>query len=156
MSSEVLPWGDDPVGFFGAMMTPEPNTGCHLWLGAVRGKPGYEYPVIRVKGRWYSVARMILGLTKPYDRAACHRCDTPLCINPKCLFVGTLKDNAQDMIAKGRMPSAIKTHCKNGHLFSPENTYDRSAFGSGRRQCRKCNAAAVARSKIRRINRSNP
>lgn len=32
----------------------------------------------------------------------CHRCDTPLCINPKHLFLGTAKDNYDDMRAKGR------------------------------------------------------
>ncbi len=32
----------------------------------------------------------------------CHKCDVTLCINPDHLFVGTAKDNMQDMISKGR------------------------------------------------------
>lgn len=32
----------------------------------------------------------------------CHKCDTPLCINPDHLFLGTPKENTQDMIQKGR------------------------------------------------------
>jgi hypothetical protein len=31
-----------------------------------------------------------------------HRCDTPACVNPDHLFLGTAKDNALDREAKGR------------------------------------------------------
>jgi len=42
----------------------------------------------------------------PEGKLVCHTCDTPLCINPDHLFIGTNADNIQDCVKKGRAARA--------------------------------------------------
>ena len=73
----------------------------------------------------------------PKGMFVCHRCDNPPCINPEHLFLGTTTDNIRDAVAKGRMYSQRKTHCKRGHLLAGENLRP-TAANQGIRLCREC------------------
>jgi hypothetical protein len=39
-----------------------------------------------------------------------HRCDNPPCCNPAHLFLGTIKENIHDAMAKGRFTCGVRQH----------------------------------------------
>jgi hypothetical protein len=129
----------DMVAFVEARSTPEPNTGCWLWLGAV-GQRGY--PKMRVAPSTTAVSRALMGLRpgrSGQDPIACHRCDNPICVNPGHIYVGTARTNALDMSNRGRHPQVRVVVCKNGHSKLPRTRC---------KQCVSANAAAT-RERIR-------
>lgn len=78
-----------------------PN-GCWEWQGQ-RNHSGYG--VFYLVGKYVGAHRVSYGLFVapiPDGMMVCHHCDNPPCVNPAHLFVGTAKDNTQDMIQKGR------------------------------------------------------
>ena len=63
------------------------------------------------------------------------------------LAYGTASENMRDRVDHGNDPNATKTHCKNGHEYTAENTKiaARWAGGPTYRLCRKCRAATRRR-----------
>lgn len=77
--------------------------GCWLWKGA-RSSQG-RYGCLRIAGKTLAAHRHSYELHKgdiPDGMFVCHRCDVPECVNPDHLFLGTAKDNFDDMVTKGR------------------------------------------------------
>lgn len=69
------------------------------------GRLSRGYGVIDFDGRPVFAHRLVYEIghgKQPGDLHVCHSCDNPRCCNPGHLWLGTAKDNAQDMLAKGR------------------------------------------------------
>lgn len=96
-----------PASWWQDRIVPEPNTGCHIWMGTVcrlgygrirrPGSPRNSSPVLVHRIAWEREFGPI-----PDGLKVCHRCDNPSCVNPDHLFLGTQRDNLRDMFAKGR------------------------------------------------------
>lgn len=92
---------------FDSFVMPEPNSGCHLWLGGLSGGNSRS----EAYGGFWLDGKATLAHRQAYvwehgeipdGLVICHRCDNSLCVNPEHLFVGTYSDNVQDMLTKRR------------------------------------------------------
>jgi hypothetical protein len=105
----------DPAARFWRCVLKKEGDGCWEWVSN-RSKAGHGSKRARQRGEGYGYF-MFNWETKmlahryswelhhgpiPKGMLVCHRCDNPPCVRPDHLFLGTYKDNAHDMVAKGR------------------------------------------------------
>jgi hypothetical protein len=83
-----------------------PN-GCWEWTSNKNNKGYGMFKISAAVGNHlaHRVAFELANGRFPDGLCVLHRCDNPLCVNPEHLFLGTMKDNVQDMDAKGRRVS---------------------------------------------------
>lgn len=91
----------------------EKGPACWLWIGG-----GDIY------GRYTPSGRLSMGAHRwaweltsgpiPSGLRVLHRCDTPKCVRPDHLFLGTSSDNTRDMHAKGRWHAGNQKGERNG------------------------------------------
>ncbi len=83
-------------------LTKYRDNGCWEYHGHFNNK---GYGQIHYQGKHQLVHRISFKLMKgriPKGKFVLHRCDNTRCYNPDHLFIGTQKDNMDDMRAKGR------------------------------------------------------
>jgi len=79
------------------------ENGC--WICTSHAPNSEGYPRIGINKKRIYLSRYMYEKYKgefPKGYDMCHKCDTPMCINPDHLFPGTRKDNVNDCIQKDR------------------------------------------------------
>ena len=148
--TRVKPTDDEIIAFLWANVNIRGDDAYWPWLRTanVKGRGVLSYRGFRAlapRVAW----RAKSGSWPSKDLFVCHSCDNPSCCNPAHLWLGTNRDNVRDMVAKGRahQQNLALAHCKNGHDYTPENTY---IDNRGRRGCKTCRLAATRRWNERR------
>jgi hypothetical protein len=92
---------------FLAFVPARPPGRCWLWAGC-KDRDGYG--VISDVGRTLGAHRVSYEMHHrplPPGSVVMHSCDTPACVNPAHLSLGTKRTNAADMTNKGRRASKL-------------------------------------------------
>ena len=104
------------------LSVPVTESGCWLWLGKTNGTSYGQFTTTgpqRVRGA-HRVSFETYIDPIPEGMCVCHSCDTPSCVNPAHLWLGTRKDNSADMLAKRRLPSRAGTNNYNAKLTADQ------------------------------------
>ena len=97
---------------------------CWIWTAA-KDRGGYGQFFLNktmVKPHRYSWEYFRRKI--PDGLCVCHKCDNPPCVNPDHLFLGTMKDDIQDAIKKGRFHQNNQGFKKGHDLNKGEKHYN--------------------------------
>lgn len=113
---------------------------CWMWVGALSSR---GYGSFRFNGKSISSHRfsyLHFNGEIPDGMIICHKCDTPACVNPEHLFVGSYADNNKDMFEKDRngQSSRPQTRCRRGHEFAVVGVKTAIKKGKANRTCHEC------------------
>lgn len=136
-------------------------SGCWLWTASTDrdGYGKFQYPGPdgrQIHQRAHRYAYELFVGPIPDGLVVMHSCDTPSCVNPNHLDIGTPLENNDDKVAKGRhaqlwgtpLKRTRQTHCLNGHPLSGRNLWVNPK--TGWRRCRQCAADRARESYHRR------
>lgn len=147
-ANAVNPNARDAVRFWAKVAVGTPED-CWNWI-AYKNKWGYGGFQMHgtMKLMAHRVAYVLVNGEPPLGMCLDHLCGNRACCNPSHLEPVTVQDN----LSRGRSGNheKAKTHCPQGHEYTPENTtWEVGKHGRRtKRKCRSCNRARLRNKKL--------
>lgn len=121
---------------------------CWNWTMSCSGIGYGSFALKRKTTYAHRIAWVLTNGQIPDGLLLCHTCDNIKCINPNHLFLGTQKDNLQDMSAKGRANGFKQQElCSRGHN---DWKYTRT-----KRYCKTCDNAMQRKKYRKHVHNEN-
>lgn len=132
------------------------DSGCWIWKrGTSKNGKGVLYPKIHIETGTIGAHRysymLHYGKEIPKNMYVCHKCDTPLCVNPDHLFLGYHSDNMIDMVKKGRSHKGKGEHANRSVLTNKQAVEIRSINNMTQSEIAKI--YGIAQTTVSRIKR---
>jgi hypothetical protein len=130
-----------PSNRIARLIEVDPITGCHLWTGRLNNcgygvmtftQAGYRTATLSA----HKVSYELTNGRVPDGLVIDHLCRVRHCVNPDHMEAVTSRENVMRSPVAQAAINARKTHCPQGHLYTPENMY--TVTKAGGRQCRIC------------------
>lgn len=126
-------------------VSPEPNTGCWLWLAHENKGTGYAIFAMKRASGWtmqpaHRVAYELYRGAIPSGLHIDHLCRVRICVNPDHLEAVTPREN----VLRGVSPAAVaaqRSRCLHGHELTPAST---RIAANGSRRCVTCERGWLA------------
>lgn len=148
-----------PVELMMERIKVDHTTGCWNWTGSMSGR-GYGNVSVKFDGESvrrnmsaHRVAYILAIGAVPEGHDLHHVCENKRCCNPRHLKAVTRYEHSVHLTpTSGAYINARRTHCKQGHPYTPENT---AHFGTRLRQrrCKECNRRWAREGKARAVAR---
>lgn len=136
------------------------SNGCWLWTGGCfngfSSKEGFQYGEFHLHGNPVRAHRLSWEIhfgSIPKGLYVLHRCDNPSCVRPDHLWLGTGKQNYDDMVSKGRrvLSAEIRNQGEENRFHKLTNDQVLEIRKSGMSSRKLAIAFNVGRSTVRHI-----
>lgn len=85
----------------------EKSEGCWKWKACIHSNGYGGFTILRKEMPPHRLSWILHKGSIPKDHWVLHKCDNRTCSNPEHLFLGDVRDNVSDSIAKGRHTKGI-------------------------------------------------
>jgi HNH endonuclease len=117
--------------FFDHVIVGAPDD-CWEWRGGIddAGYGVFWWKSEHIKRAHQASYELFIG--PRHGKHVLHKCDNPICVNPRHLWLGTNDDNVRDRDEKGRRADTHGEHNPNAQLNSGKIQEIRDLYGTGK------------------------